>query len=274
MFSAASALSCLGVLCTTFAPALVLVITTMQQEPMLMVLGIFAAFIWACAISVVAVVWVLLVPLRSVLWLLLLYAVALQELARWVTYALFDRFMRGLKSTGLLPTDRWRTAVQVVPAALASGLGTGVMQVLVMHGDVLAGSLRPGTLYAPACSSLSVFAVDALTNCAIIGLNVLLSILGWTTAYPRGSKPLWAAMVGLHTLFAFATLLNTQLPALVAPGDGCTLALPGLYAVVTLTAVLTARVAFTSVCAPRLAEGGAPVVAGTSGTSPRADART
>ena len=73
-------------------------------------------------------------------------------------------------------------------AAVASGLGAGVMQVLVMYGDVLGGSLRPGSLYTPACASLSVFAVDALIACAFIVLNVLLSIIGWTAAYPRGAQ--------------------------------------------------------------------------------------
>ena len=255
MFSAASLFSFVGVLFTSFSPVIVLSVTTVSTQPMYLVLAIFAAFFWSCAISVAAIVWTILVPLRSMLWLLVLYAVVLQELARWGTYALFERLMRGLRSAGLTPTELARTPpAQVVPAAVAAGVGAGVMQVLTMHGDVLAGSLRPGTLYTPSCDALSLFAVDALTNLASITLNVLLSIIGWTAAYPRGSVTLWAALLGLHALAASATLLNTQLPGLVPAGQGCAYSLPSLYTVVLIAAAITARVAATSMCAPRLSE--------------------
>ena len=91
-----------------------------------------------CAISVVSLVWLALAPLEPELWVLVLYAVALQELARWGTYALFQRLMRGMRSIGLMPHETPRTAGEVVQAAVASGLGAGVMQVLVMHGDDVA----------------------------------------------------------------------------------------------------------------------------------------
>ena len=249
MVSLPSLLSCLGVLSATFAPALVLAVTTVSTQPVFILLAVFAAFLWACSASLAALAWLLLVPLRPHLWLLLLYAVALQELARWGTYALHERLMRGMRSVGLSPADRRRAVAQLVPSAVASGLGAGVMQVLVMHGDVLAGSLRPGTLYTPACSALSLFAVDALTDLALILLNVLLSILGWTHAYPRGSARAWSALVALHLLASASTLLNTQLPAVVPVGDGCAFSLPCLYAVVLCAAALAARAAASSVCA-------------------------
>ena len=122
------------------------------------------------------------------------------------------------------------------------------MQALVMHGDVLFGSLRPGTLYTPACPALSLFAVDALTNLAYTLLHVLLSILGWTCAYPRGSRRAWAAIVVLHLLASAATLLNTQIP-ITPTADRCAISLTCLYAVVGGAAVLTARVALSSLCA-------------------------
>ena len=175
MFSSASFLSFISVASASFAPAAVLASTTVCKQPAHLILAIFAAFLWSCAISVVALVWIALFrPLGAPLWVVALCAVVLQELARWATYALFEAMLRGLRSAGLMPHDGPRTAAQQVPAAVSSGLGAGVMQVLVMHGDVLAGALRPGTLYAPSCSALSLFAVDALTNLACIALNVLL----------------------------------------------------------------------------------------------------
>jgi len=177
-----------------------------------------------------------------------LYAVALQELARWGTYAAHVQLMHGLRSVGLMPeTDKHRAAAQIVPAAVAAGLGAGVMHGLVMRGDVLAGALRPGTLYTPACSTLSLFAVDALTNLAFVVLNVLLSILGWTAAYPRKALRVWAAILGLHLLAAYCTMLNSRLPLAHGRIDGCALSLPCLYAVVLATTVLTARVAAGSI---------------------------
>ena len=255
MFSSASFLSFISVASASFAPAAVLASTTVCKQPAHLILAIFAAFLWSCAISVVALVWIALFrPLGAPLWVVALCAVVLQELARWATYALFEAMLRGLRSAGLMPHDGPRTAAQQVPAAVSSGLGAGVMQVLSMHGDVLAGATRPGTLYTPACASLSLFAVDALTNLASTVLNVLLSVLGWTAAYPRKSRRAIGMLVVLHLLAAGATLLNTQLPSLVPAGSGCAYSLPCLYAVVLVCGVLTARIAAISVCAPRRRE--------------------
>jgi hypothetical protein len=249
----ASALSCAGVLAASFSPAAVLAISVLSAQPVYTVLAIFAAFFWACSISLVALLWLIFGSGKSgaALWLLVVYAVVVQELARWATYAIYERLVRGMRSVGLMADDKPRTAAQVVPVAVASGLGAGVMQVLVLHGDVLAGALRPGTLYTPACSTLSFFAVDALTNNACVLLNVLLSVLGWTAAFPRGSVRGWLGLVVLHLLAAGATLLNT-----LSADDGCMLSLPCLYAVVALTSVLAARAAAAAMHAPRTAAAG------------------
>ena len=267
MASPLSLLSFVGVACATFAPAMVLVWTAMG-EPMLMVLAIFSAFFYAASLALTALVWLALVPLRQTYPLLVLYAVALQEAARWGTWSLSERLMRGLRSVGLVPHDVERlpnmaVPARAVPAAVACGVGFGVMQALVMHGDVLFGSLRPGTLYSPSCSSLSVFAVDALTNLAYTLLHVLLSILGWTCAYPRGSIRVWAAIVVLHLLASASTLFNTQIP-ITPTADRCAISLTCLYAVVVGAAVLTARVALSSLCATHGCEAQTLAISSTS----------
>ena len=244
-----STLNFVGVVSTAFAPAAVLFFSVVADRPVLIILLVFAAFFWLCTITIVAALWSVLIPAKQLVWLLILYATALQEGCRWGTYALFERLIQGLQSAGLLAAIPNRTTAHVVPASIASGLGAGVMQALVMYGDVFGGSLRPGTLYTPACRSLSVFAVDALCSCAFIVLNVLLSILGWTSAYPRKSPGLLASIVGLHVLASGATSLND--PA-IGGENGCALALPCLFAVVVAATALTAHVARVAACSAPL----------------------
>jgi hypothetical protein len=247
--SSAAILQFIGVVLVAFGPAAVLAWTVIAPRPVLIILAVFAAFLWLCTMTLVAGVWWMIAPARGTLWLLLIYAVALQEGCRWGTYALFERLMRGLRSAGLLaaPPPRASPAL-AVPAAVASALGAAVMQTLVMYGDVFGGALRPGTLYSDSCSSLSVFAVDALSACAFIVLNVLLCIVGWTTAYPLGSWRMYGAIFALHYLASGATLLHTA--ELTPPGQGCVLALPALYATVALAAALAGCVAQRSLCKP------------------------
>ena len=110
MFSSASFLSFISVASASFAPAAVLASTTVCKQPAHLILAIFAAFLWSCAISVVALVWIALFrPLGAPLWVVALCAVVLQELARWATYALFEAMLRGLRSAGLMPHDGPRT---------------------------------------------------------------------------------------------------------------------------------------------------------------------
>ena len=256
--SPASVLSFAGCVSAAFAPTLVLMGTIVGQQPELVILMVGAAFIWLTTISLVAFVWWALVPARSMLWLLVLYGGVMQELGRWATYALHARLLRGLRAIGLQPTPSTRAAeALIVPAAVASGLGAGVMQSLVMYGSVLGGALLPGSLYAPGCAGLSVFAVDALQCLAFQVLHVLLCLIGWTAAYPRRSRPLLAAIVALHLGASATTLLNTVEDTGVG-ASGCALALPCLFAVVAVAGALAAHIAITGLCMPRKPRASAP----------------
>ena len=82
-----------GVIFAAFGPAAVLLSTVVAQRPVFLILMVGSAFLWLCAITLVAGVWWALVPLRSTLWLLTLYAVAMQEGCRWGTYLLFERLL-------------------------------------------------------------------------------------------------------------------------------------------------------------------------------------
>lgn len=249
-YSSAS-LNFAGVLATAFAPALVLFFSLVSHRPVLVILLVFSAFLWLCTITVVAAIWSALVPVQSMMWPLLLYAVSLQELCRYFTYAMFERLIQGLRSAGLIATSPTLSASAYVPAAVAAGLGAGLMNSLVMYGDVFGAALRPGTLYTPACTGLSVFAVDALCSCAFLLLNVLLCIIGWMAAYPRGSVPLIASIVLLHLLASGATLLNDlPLGGTAAAENGCVLALPSLFGVLVITMAFTAHVANANACIP------------------------
>ena len=259
--SGLSVLSFTGVVSAAFAPTAVLFASIVGRHPELIILLVGAAFRWLCTISLVAAIWAVFVPARSALWLLVVYAAVLQEVSRWGTYVLYCRLLRGLRALGLQPTTPVRGAAaeagQLVPAAVASGLGAGLMQALVMYGDVLGGALRPGTLYTPACAPLSVFALDALQCLGFQVLHVLLCLIGWTAAYPCRSWPLRAVIVLLHYGASSATLLNTS--ALLPDGEGCTAALSCLLAVIVVAGGITARVMTSHVCVASNKSGSASV---------------
>ena len=250
--SGLSVLSFAGVVSAAFAPSAVLFAAVVGKHPELIILLVGAAFLWLCAISLVAAIWAVFVPVRGVLWLVVLYAVLLQEGCRWGTYTLYHRLLQGLRAMGLQPAPARGAASatveagQLVPAAVASGLGAGLMQALVMYGDVLGGALRPGTRYSPACAQLSAFALDALQSLGFQVLHVLLCMIGWTAAYPRHSRPLRVVIVLLHYGASAATLLNTS--ALLPDGEGCTIALSSLLAMVIVAGGITAHVVTSHLC--------------------------
>lgn len=237
-----------GVLSAAFAPSMVLVATLVVKQPEMIILLVGAAFLWLCAMTVVSIVWTVLVPFRGMLWLLVLYAVVLQEVCRWGTYNLYTRLLRGLRAAGLRPTPARRTAegAEMMPAAISSGLGAGLMQAIVMYGDVFGSALRPGTLHTPACSALTTFAVDALQCLGFQLLHVLLCIIGWAAAYPQRSWPMHGTILLLHYLASGATLVNATL--LLPTGMGCAAALSCLLAVVLVAVGLTAHLATRHVC--------------------------
>ena len=240
--TSAAALSFAGCAAVAFSPAIVLFVMVVGRQPDLVIVLVGSAFVWLLSISLVAFVWVVLAPLKSQLWLVVLYGAVVQEAARWLTYQMHARLIRGLKAAGLqaIPASRLAGPLGLTPAAVANGLGIGVVQTLVLHGDVLGRALLPGSLYTVSCTHLSVFSVSALCSLGMLITNVLLSIVGWTVAYPLRSRRFIGAMVLLHALASGATLLNS--PALIAT-DGCTVALPVQLGAVLLTAGFTARLA-------------------------------
>ena len=246
-----SLLSFTGVVTAVFAPYAVLCVTVVAKQPELIILTVGAAFLWLCTISAVAILWWALVPVRNTLWVLVVYGAVLQEVGRWATYALYQRLMQGLRAIGLMPTPATGQAVDavLVSASIASAIGAGSMQTLVMYGDVLGGALLPGTLYTPQCPTLSVFAVDALQCLAFQLMHLFLSLIGWTAAYQRRSWPLLAAMAALHLLASGTTLLNSS-NFVISGSGGCLLALPCLYAVVFATGCIAAYVAASAVRVP------------------------
>ena len=146
------------------------------------------------------------------------------------------KFQVGMQA---VPVSRRAGPLGMVPTAVANGVGIGVIQTLVMHGDVFGRALLPGTLYATSCTHLNVFSVSAFCALGMLLMNVLLSIIGWTVAYQRNSERLMATMLLLHVLASLSTLLNDSG---IIETNGCTVALPALFAVVAVTIAFTATV--------------------------------
>jgi len=233
-------LHALATFAAAFSPALVLFGAIVAPRPDLVILMMISSFGWMLAIMLTAAIWMALVPFRSVLWLVALYAVVLQEASRWLTYTLFARLMRGLQAVGIQPavSSAALSPQNVGPFAIASGLGVGTAQIVIMYGDVLWASVLPGSLYTSACTSLSVFGIDALCSACMIMLNVLLSLIGWTTAYPRRSSRLAFAILALHLLACGATALNANASL---PVSGCVASLSALPVVLLLAGALAAH---------------------------------
>jgi len=223
----------------TLSPAAVLLWTVVLPKPELSILAIGSAFVWLLAIVVCAALWWATAALEVLPRLAVTVAlgVVVQEASRGLTYILYTRLLRGLQSVGLQPTRGNLSALhRMAPAAVANGVGIGVVQTVVMYGDMSGRALQPGSLYTEACESLSLFAVDALCSLGMLLLNVLLSIMGWTCAYPQRSRKWIGSIVGLHLLASASTLLNS---AEVYPTNGCAVALPCLFGSVGLAGLLT-----------------------------------
>ena len=236
----ASLLSFAGTTTVALSPAVVLLVTVVLERPELVILSIGSACVWLLAITLCAVFWwaTAAAGVVSQLVLVVVFGVLVQEASRWLSYALYLKLLHGLRSVGLQPAQSSIDKLHAsAPAAVANGVGIGVVQVFVMYGDVAARTLLPGGLYTEACDSLSLFAVDALLSLGMLLLNVLLSLLGWTAAYPRRSRKLVGALLGLHLLASASTLLNSPQ---VYPANGCAVALPCLFASVAATGLVTA----------------------------------
>uniref|UniRef100_A0A7S0L1A4 Uncharacterized protein n=1 Tax=Coccolithus braarudii TaxID=221442 RepID=A0A7S0L1A4_9EUKA len=216
-----------------FSPAAVIFFTIVAPSSELIVLMVLSAFMWLVSISLVSSIWMLLWPLQSYFSILLIYAVVLQELFRWLVYLTFSRLMHILVGAGAQNIPG--SALRVVPTAVASGLGFGLVQVFVTYGDVLWRALDPGTVYTESCPMLSWFNLNAVYSAIFIILNVLLSIVGWTVAYPRRCIKYSTAMLSLHILASAATLLNS---AEGTPISGCAIVLMVLISVLLMAALL------------------------------------
>ena len=163
----ASALLFAGLTSVALSPAVVLLATVVLHHNDLILLAIGSAFVWLLAITVCASSWWATASLGdgSRLVLAVLVGAPVQEASRWLTYALYLRLLRGLHS-GVGPLPPAVVSLHAMaPAAVANGVGIGLMQTLVMFGDTATRSLLPGSLYTDACTSLSLFAVNAL--CAL-----------------------------------------------------------------------------------------------------------
>ncbi|KAL3908610.1 MAG: hypothetical protein SGPRY_009727 [Prymnesium sp.] len=242
MVTAGAALSFAACACVAFGPAMILFVMLLLPHPHLVILTVGSAFLWLVGISFVALAWALL---PSPLWLLVIYASVIQEGTRWLSFIAYERLLCGVESMGQRAVLHSRiSGAGKIPIALANGVGIGMAQALVLHGDVLARALRPGTLYSPSCPAISVFALSALSALGILLVNILLSVIGWTVAYTKRSPRLIALMLVLRVLASSSTLWNSHENA---PIEGCCLSLSMLFTVVFLTAGVTVHLILASV---------------------------
>eukprot|EP00967_Tisochrysis_lutea_P069925 scaffold92078_cov37-Tisochrysis_lutea.AAC.1 len=191
-----------------------------------------SAFAWLTSLVLCAALWALASAAQLPSVSLVMLAVLLQELGRWAMYEAYVLLLRWMAEARLTLPKAGPASARLPGAAVANGVGIWLVQTFVLYGDVLWQARLPGSVYTPMCSVASMFAVDAVCACGIGSVNVLLSLIGWTTAYPRRSRGLAAVMVALHALASLATSLNS---ADWLPVDGCVAAIPALASVVLIT---------------------------------------
>lgn len=224
-----------------FGPALALFWMFIAPSAQLVVLMVGSSFFWLLSILLTSMLWYVLVPLRTHYWFIVPFAVLLQEAMRWAFYKLYAKAQKAFTG-GSSPNVAVPHALDYFSASLAIGLGFGFTHGVVMYGSVLASANGPGSLYAPACPSVSLFLLSAVFALAFITMHVLLSVLSFDAYKVTEWRPFLiktGVMAGGHFVISLLTLLNQE-------GGSCVASAVLVYLALAVLALFTARVAFTS----------------------------
>lgn len=224
-----------------FGPAIALFVLFVLPSAQLVVLMVGSSFFWLLSILFTSIVWYILVPLRTYYWFIVPFAVLFQEVTRWAFYQLYTKAQKGFsaRASTSIPVPQ---ALDYFAASLAIGLGFGLTQGVVMYGSVLVDAYGPGTLFAPACSSISLFLLSAVFSLAFIIMHVLLSVLSFDAfkMTTRNAFVLKVAIIfGAHLAISLLTLLNQQ-------GGSCIAAVVLVYAALVVLGVFTTHTSFNS----------------------------
>lgn len=166
----------IGCLLLALSPAATTFYHVVGENAVLVCCFIFAGFVWLLSFTMSSMVYTALGSQAAVL---VFATVTFCELARWGLYVIARE-----STVHIFPSSLRNSALTRRPSvAMAIGLGMGVTQTLVAHGQVLVDARGYGTFYSTGCSLMPHF-VNVAVQCSL--LTVLQVV--WTLLFFDGLR--------------------------------------------------------------------------------------
>jgi gamma-secretase subunit APH-1 len=201
----------------------------------LVILSISAAFFWLLCIMMSSGLWAafsigddVYIPLGAFV------GVVCQELGRYCFYRLYS--MAEVKVKKL--REKSDGGIFIHPfrlgsSAIASGIGFGAMNAVVMFGPILASSGGNKTYYISSCSNLNIYVLTAITSMLYEILHIVMMYVAFH-GYRSGNELYVALVVVLHLAASATTWINTS-----NHGSSCAASLTTLSALILASSFIT-----------------------------------
>lgn len=129
-----------------FGPPMTMFCLTLAHNPIFIIVMISSGFFWLLSLLVSSIIWTIVFPLKEILVFGVICSVIVQEIYRYLFYAILKKAQIGLQKVsdvgnrGHLYSISWSTLSYV------SGFGFGIMSGAFSLVNVLADSTGPGTV--------------------------------------------------------------------------------------------------------------------------------
>lgn len=155
-----------------FSPVFWVFVLAVTRDNRLTILSIGGAFSWMLSVLLSSIWWYVIAPMQASPWFTILWSVIFQELVRCgFCFLVFWTEKR-------LGADKKEFPNRLM-IALAVGVGTSAVYVLVNIVPILWEALGPATLFAPACPTVSLFTIAAIHGMLFSLLHMLLSVIAF-----------------------------------------------------------------------------------------------
>ena len=202
----------------------------------LVILSISAAFVWLLSIMLSSGIWAAFSTGGDDKYIVLgaFVGVVCQELGRYFFYRVYSIAEREVtklqeKSDGSIFIHPFRLS----SSSLASGIGFGAMNAIIMYGPILASAGGSETYYISSCSNMNIYILNAITSMLYEILHIIMMYVAFT-GYRSRNELLVALVFVLHLGASATSWINTS-----SNGDACAASLT------TLTALVLASTLFT-----------------------------
>lgn len=172
-----------ALLLLAYGPAISLFYLVISKKAQLVIVSIAAAFFWFLSSLTFALIWFIL-PIKSTLGLFIPFAVAIEELFR---YLFFRAYARAENQFSLTASNGVVFPMTDLTSSFSSGYGWGVISTLLLYSSVIATSIGPGTLYSDSCPNISTFTLAALYTMFFIFHNCAWMLIAFD-GYRRGCR--------------------------------------------------------------------------------------